>query len=275
MATDLEDPAETNCWPDLGRRSRSLATANVIQPDAPLFWPSDNSAITSTCSNYQSCAAMFDEDLLGHLARDGTTPLGDNEVEAEYLVTTDMSSSTLMLGIANSQASNWVGGRAEYTALDCGQSTCPLYLGNLHIMNATDSWDLYSEAENANVTVTNIHIQLRHPTLGVWRPSTGEIYFDQQALDLDVDFDLIIMLPPTVVLGPFDPGLLVSSIVEHSIDPDNDPDWKLWLIDGQQVAPSYVIPAGFHTIRLEVRDSRLAFDAQEQLVMIEPWEPGS
>jgi hypothetical protein len=75
-------------------------------------------------------------------------------------------------------------------------------------------------------------------------------------------------LPPTVVLGQLEPGLLVSSIPENSNDPDDDLDWKLWLIDGQQVASGYVISPGLHSIRLEVRDTRNAFDAQEQLVEI-------
>jgi hypothetical protein len=271
--------------------------------------------------------------------RDGTTTPGDNEAEADHLVTSsDISWSMLMLGIVNadlpSEDSNWVSGRVEYTALDCGQSTCPFYLGNVRIMNSSDSWNLYSEAENASISVTNFHIQLRRPTLGVWRPSTGEIYFDPQALDLNVDLDLAIdgepapsatmhvanrdsvfgivhgsndlelsnlsmsdgnltasaslhfdsidgsppiasfMLPPTVMLAPSAPGLLVSSISEHSTDPDNDADWKLWLVDGQQVGPGYVIPVGLHVIRLEVRDSRFAFDHHEQLVMIEHGEQG-
>lgn len=340
LATDLEDPSALNCWVDSRKRSRSLATTNVIEANSPSLWPSDSSVITLACSNYQTCAALFDEDIMGHLALDGMATPGDNEAEADHLVTSSgMSSSRLTLGIANvdlpSEDSNWVGGRAEYTALDCGQSTCPFYLGNLHVMNTSDAWILYSEADQASVSVTNIHIQLRRPTLGVWRPSTGEIYFDHQALGLTVDYDLTIdgepvpaatthaanraglfgilhgnngmelynvsmhegdltasatlhfdsvdgsppvasfMLPPTVVLDPHAPGLLVSSISEHSTDPDGDPDWKLWLIDSQQVGPGYVIPAGLHTIRLEVRDSRFAFDAQEQLLLITHAEQGS
>lgn len=196
------------------------------------------------------------------------------------------------------------------------------------VPHTSDTWDLHSEALDADVTVTNLHARLRGPTLGVWRPATGEVYFDDQMLDLRVDFDLAVAdepaavvtkyvtndgglfgirhgnhaielinlsvrdedleayatlnydsvdgsppvarftLPPTVVLGPRDAGLLVASIPENSTDPDDDLDWKLWLIDGQQVAPGYVIPAGLHTLRLEVRDSRFAFDEQEQPVTI-------
>jgi hypothetical protein len=331
LATALEDPGALNCNPDLGKRKRSPAESNVVQDDIVL-WPSDSSTIDLACSTIQSCAELFDENVMGHLVRSSPTPPGDDEAEADYLVTVGVSSSTLTLRIANpdnpSQGSNPVEGRVEYTALDCGQPTCPFYLGNLTVTNTSDTWDLHSEALSADVDVSNLHVRLHGPTLGVWRPATGEIYFDDQMLDLLVDFDLAVAgepastvtkyvtndgglfgirhgnlgieltnlsmldgdleayatldyhsvdgsppvasftLPPTVVLGQLDPGLLVSSIPENSTDPDNDPDWKLWLIDGQQVAPSYLIPAGLHTIRLEVRDSRLAFDEHEQLVMI-------
>jgi hypothetical protein len=330
LATVLEDPGALNCHPP-GKRKRSPAESNVVQDDSVL-WPSDSSPIDLACSTIQSCAELFDVNVLGHLVQSSPTPPGHDEAEADYLVTAGINSSTLWLRIDNpvnpSQGSNPVEGRVEYTALVCGQPTCPLYLGNLTITNTSDAWDLHSEELNADVEVTNLQARLRDPTLGVWRPATGEVYFDGQMLDLRVDFDVAVAdyppvaitkyvtndggllgvrhgdhaieltnlsvrdedleayatldydsvdgsppvasftLPPTVVLGQFDPGLLVSSIPENSTDPDDDLDWKLWLIDGQQVAPGYVIPAGLHSIRLEVRDSRLAFDEREQLVMI-------
>jgi hypothetical protein len=331
LATALEDPGALNCDPDFGKWRRSPAESKVVQDDSVL-WPSDSSTIDLACSTVQSCAELFDENVMGHLVHSSPTLPANDESEADYLVTAGISSSTLMLRIANpdnpSQGSNPVEGRIEYTALDCGQPTCPLYLGNLTITNTSDTWDLHSEALNADIDVTNLHARLRGPTLGVWRPATGEVYFDDQMLDLRVDFDVAVAdepastvtkyvtndgglfgvrhgdhaielanlsmrdedleayarldydsadgsppvarftLSPTVVLGQFEPGLLVSSIPENSTDPDDDLDWKLWLIDGHQVAPGYVIPAGLHTIRLEVRDSRLAFDEREQLVMI-------
>jgi hypothetical protein len=330
IATALEDPGTLNCHVDLGKWKRSPAESNVVQDDN-VFWPSDSAIIDLRCSTVQSCAELFDENVLGHLTQSSFAPPGNDEAEADYLVTAGLSSS-LMLRIANpdnpSQGSNPVEGRVEYTALDCGQPTCPFYLGNLTVTNTSDTWDLHSEALDDDIEVTNLDARLRGPTLGVWRPETGEIYFDDQMLELRVDYDLVIAgepastittyvtnddglfgilhgnaaielmnlsvrdedleslatldydsvdgsppvasftLPPIVVLGPFDAGLVVSSILEKSGDPDDDLDWKLWLIDGQQVAPSYVIPAGLHTIRLEVRDSRSAFDEQEQLVMI-------
>lgn len=331
LATALEDPGALNCNPELGRWKRSPAGSKVVQGDSAL-WPSDSVIIDLACATVQSCAALFDENIMGHLAQSSFTPPGNDEADADYLATAGIGSSTLMLRIANSdnpsQGSNPVAGRIEYTALDCGQPTCPLYLGNLTVTNTSHSWDLHTEALNADVEVTNLHVRLRGPTLGVWRPATGEIYFDEQMLDLRVDFDLAVAgepastvtkyvtndaglfgvrrgnnaiewmnlsmregdleayatlhydsvdgsppvasfsLPSTVVLGQSDAGLLVSSIPENSTDPDGDLVWKQWLIDDQQVGSGYVILPGLHTIRREVRDSRSAFDAQEQLVLI-------
>jgi hypothetical protein len=331
LATALQDPGALNCDPDLGRwKGRSPAEANVVQDDNVL-WPSDSSGVELPCSTIQGCAELFDENVMAHLMHRSHTPPANDEAEADYLVTAGINSS-LMLRVANpdnpSQASNPVNGRIEYTALDCGQPTCPLYLGNLTVTNTTNTWELQSEALGADVEVTNLQVRLRRPTLGVWRPATGEVYFDDQMLDLRVDFDLAVAgddastvttnvtndgglfgihhgnhaiellnlsvhdedmeayatldydsvdgsppvasftLPPTVALAQFEPGLLVASIPQNSTDPDDDLDWMLWLIDGQQVAPGYVIPAGRHTIRLEVRDSRFAFDAQQQPVTI-------
>jgi hypothetical protein len=331
VATALEDPGALNCDPDLGKWKRDPAESNVVETES-VSWPSDGAAIELACATISSCAERFDENVLHHLPSSSPTPPGNDEAEADYLVTTGVSSSTLWLQIANpdnsSEASNTVEGRIEYTALDCGQPTCPLYLGNLTVTNTDDVWALHSEELNADVEVTNLQARLRGPTLGVWRPETGEIYFDDQMLDLCVDYDLAVAgdepstvtkyvandggvfgtrhadhaialtnlsmrdedleafasleydsvdgsppvasftLPPTVALGQHEPGLLVSSIPAHTTDPDDDLDWKLWLIDGQQVAPGYVISPGLHRIRLEVRDTRNAFDAQEQLVTI-------
>ena len=63
-------------------------------------------------------------------------------------------------------------------------------------------------------------------------------------------------------------GLRVSSIVDSSSDPDNDLSYTSWLVDGAYVAPAFVIEPGTHTLRLETRDSRLAYDNHEQEVAV-------
>jgi hypothetical protein len=259
--------------------------------------------------------------------------LTDNESEADFLVTSsDSSSSSLLLKINNpnepSQASNWVGGRIEHTALDCGDSTCPFYLGHMTLTNTTDTWDLYSDAESDDLDVENIEIRLRRPVLGLWRPATGEVYLGDEMLDFRIDFELTIGdgSPMTLTkyatndgqifgeVGPDDTveftglsvsdgdlsavanidydsvdgrppvasitlaadyalpndasGLQLSEITNHSSDPDDDLSYQLWIVDGVQVAPTHQMGLGSHTLRLEVRDSRYAFDSLQQSVMI-------
>jgi hypothetical protein len=198
-ALELEDPGELNCNPWYGKSNRSHidpAITTVITTGSPQ-WPSDGIDLVSTCGDFSTCANLFDEPVLSHLVRLNMDELADNESEADYLATSsEASTSSLLLKIDNptgpSQASNWVGGRIEYTALDCGDSTCPFYLGNMTLTNTTDTWDLHSDAESDDVDVENIEIQLRRPVLGLWRPATGEVYLGAEMLDLRIDFDLTI-----------------------------------------------------------------------------------
>jgi hypothetical protein len=46
-------------------------------------------------------------------------------------------------------------------------------------------------------------VRLRGPTLGVWRPSTGEVYLDAQMLDLRVDFDLAMLGEPASTVSRY------------------------------------------------------------------------
>jgi hypothetical protein len=62
--------------------------------------------------------------------------------------------------------------------------------------------------------------------------------------------------------------LRVSSIVNTSSDPDNDLRHISWVVDGEYVAPAFEIEPGRYTVRLEARDSRLAYDHHEQEVAI-------
>lgn len=334
-ALELKDPGKLNCTPWYGKNNTSHidpAITNVIPGGSPQ-WPSDGAALVSACGDFETCANLFDEPALSHLVRQNMDELTDDESEADFLTTSSvMSSSSLLLKINNptdpSQESNRVDGRTEYTALDCGDSTCPFYLGNMTLTNSTDTWDLYSHAESDDVDVENIEICLRRPVLGLWRPATGEVYLGDEMLDFRIDFDLTIGdgSPTTLTkyatnnghifgeVGPDDTleftglsvsdddlvavadldydsvdgeppvasimlgaayalpadasGLQLSDITNNSSDPDDDLSYQLWIVDGVQVASTHQMGVGSHTVRLEVRDSRYAFDSLQQSVMI-------
>lgn len=334
LATQLTDPAERTCnpWYSKNEVGKSPTITTVIPAGQTPQWPTDRTFVSLSCSNFLSCSAEFDEEVMRHLNHMIGTPPGANEVEADYLATSSVASlSSLSLTIHNapgpSTDSNWVGGRFEYSAPDCGLAACPIYLGNLTLTNSSDIWSIYSDALLDNVDVENIEIQLRRPVLGVWRTGSDEVYFGDQMLDLRVTFDISIglgtstsvtkyvtnsgpifgdigggavqldniavtdgnleasadvdynsldgsppvasmSLPGHIILSGTQTGVLVSSISTSSSDPDSDLSYTTWMVDGQQVAPSYEIPTGTHTVRLEVRDSRFAYDYQEASVLI-------
>jgi hypothetical protein len=334
-ALELEDPGKLNCTPWYGRSNKSHIDPGItnIIPGGTPRWPSDGVDLVSACGDFETCASLFDEPVLSHLVRRNMDELTDDESEADFLATSSiMSSSSLLLKLNHpnepSQASNWVGGRIEYTALDCGDSTCPFYLGHMTLTNTTDTWSLYSDAESDHLDVENIEIRLRRPVLGLWRPATGEVYLGDEMLDFSIGFDLTIgdaspttmtkyatndghifggvgpdhtleftglsvsdgdltaiadidddsvdgqppvasiTLGPTYALPNDASGLQLSDITNHSSDPDDDLSYQLWIVDGVQVASTHQMGVGPHTIRLEVRDSRYAFDSLQQSVMI-------
>jgi hypothetical protein len=198
-AESLEKPETLTCIPPRGRSKRRSSNSNVVQDEA--LWLSDNSQIELACLTVESCAGLFDVNIMRHLVPSSPALPGVDEAEAKHLLTTGAGSPSIMtLRFVNqddpSEGSMPVAGHIEYTALDCGESTCPFYLGNLTVTNTSDTWDLHSEALGADVEITNLQVRLRGPTLGVWRPSTGEVYLDDQMLELRVDFDLAVAGDP-------------------------------------------------------------------------------
>jgi hypothetical protein len=99
---------------------------------------------------------------------------------------------------------------------------------------------------------------------------------DEWTVTATLDFDTAAGEPPvaSIDLGPRyvlpagATGLPLSSIRNASFDPDGDLTYDSWTVDDDQVGPSHVLGVGLHTLRLEVRDSRYAFDYVEQTVEI-------
>jgi hypothetical protein len=198
MGTQIQNPGELNCkpWYSKNRVGRDASTTDVIPAGTTPRWRSDAAFITLPCGDYLACADDFKQNLFRLLATADSAVLpSSNDSEADYLARSSNSSSSLLAltidnGGSPSSDSDWVAGRIEYTALDCGLATCPFYLGNLVLTNASDTWDLWSADWNDNVDVTDIDARLRRPMLGVWRPATGEIYLPAQMLDLQVKADV-------------------------------------------------------------------------------------
>jgi hypothetical protein len=164
---------------------------SVVPPGAPV-WPGTQDVVSVACGDFRDCADLFTAAIGEVLYHDDSATLwGANEGYADYLATTSPASSQLEITIANlggapSSVGYGVNGRIEYSAPDCGQTECPFYLANLTLTNTEDTWALYSENLGTNIYISDISIQLRRPTLGVWNTTTNQIYLGKERFDIYV-----------------------------------------------------------------------------------------
>jgi hypothetical protein len=188
----IEDPWHLNCHAEAADLAPFPWNTVVIPPGEPIVWPGTNEYVTLGCADFKTCTTHFDAAISTGLYYDDTAALwGPNKGFADYLATTSTASSQLELNISNpgdtsSSDMHDVDGRIEYSAPDCGETECPFYLANFALSNMEDTWKLYSEDIGAEVFITDITVQLRRPTLGVWKPSTNQIYVGAERMDIYV-----------------------------------------------------------------------------------------
>jgi hypothetical protein len=194
---EISDPWLLTCKTS----SASLAPApwetSVIPPGPPLVWPGTDEYVSLDCEDFATCAAQFDAPIGEGLYYDDTAEFwGAGMGFADYLATTSMGSAQLEVTILNPEGTPSsdaydVDGRIEYSAPDCGKTECPFYLANLTLSNTTDTWALYAEnidgvGGGADIYMSGLSVQLRRPTLGVWKPSTNQVYMGAERMDIYV-----------------------------------------------------------------------------------------
>ncbi len=114
------------------------------------------------------------------------------ETRTAHVLGVDASGSRLDVDMPGtgpgSKATGPLHGTAEYTALDCGESVCPFYLGNLSAFNTTDIWSLNLDASFGSLAkeVSKIQIDLVQSTLGVHNVALNTVAFAPGALRLRV-----------------------------------------------------------------------------------------
>jgi hypothetical protein len=188
----IDDPWHLHCHLPVANIAPFPGDTLVVPPDQPIAWPGTSESVTLDCEDFKTCAAQFDAAISTVLYHDDTADLwGANMGFADYLATTSTSSSQLELRISNpggTPSSDWydVDGRVEYSAPDCGETECPFYLANFTLTNTEDTWALVSDALGAVVHISDITVQLRRPTLGVWKPSTNQIFVGAERMDIYV-----------------------------------------------------------------------------------------
>jgi hypothetical protein len=192
---NIDDPLHLSCWTSLAALAPAPWETSVVPPGAPAVWPGTDEVVSLDCQDFTTCAGQFVAPIGEGLYYDDTAELwGSNMGFADYLATTSMGGSRLEITIMNSEAtpssnSYDVDGRIECSAPDCGKTECPFYLANLTLSNMEDTWKLVAEnisgeGEGADIYINDLSVQLRRPTLGVWKPSTNQIYLGAERLDL-------------------------------------------------------------------------------------------
>jgi hypothetical protein len=171
---------------------------SVVPAGAPV-WPGTQDTVSVACGDFGNCADLFTAPIGEVLYYDDTSMLwGADMGYADYLATSSTTSSRLEITISNpggtpSSDTYYVEGRIEYSAPDCGETECPFYLANLTLTNTEDTWALYSEklsngddGEGTDIFISDLSVQLRRPTLGVWNTSTGQVYLGKERSDIFV-----------------------------------------------------------------------------------------
>jgi hypothetical protein len=209
----IEDPWHLHCDLPKAKLAPLPWETTVIPVASAPMWPSDDSQIQIGCEDFETCAEQFSASIGMFLYYDDTAaPWGADMGYADHVATTSPGSSMLGLTIINpgsttSSDSHEIGGRIEYSAPDCDESTCPFYLANLALTNTTETWELYSDTLKENVYITDIALQLRRPTLGVWNTSSNEFYVGSERVEVYVS--------GTVQVGsgsPVEMGFLVANV---------------------------------------------------------------
>jgi hypothetical protein len=187
----IAEPWKLTCTSSAAALANAPWETSVVPPGAPV-WPGTQDTVSVACGDFRGCADLFPA-AIGEVLYydDSAAPWGANMGYADYLATTSPASSELQITISNpggasSSDAYYVNGRIEYSAPDCGETECPFYLANLTLTNTEDTWGLYSENLRSDIFISDISIQLRRPTLGVWNTTTGQVYLGKERSDIFV-----------------------------------------------------------------------------------------
>ncbi|KIG14224.1 hypothetical protein DB30_06973 [Enhygromyxa salina] len=190
----IKDPARLYCYLPAANLAMRPWKTKVIPSSSSPTWPSSGQPVELACGDFETCADEFTTPIAVGLYYDDTaTPWGPGMGGADHLSTTTVAGrSSLTITLHNpdstpsSDAAPLEHGEVEYSAPECSELDCPLYLANLTISNDSSAWTLYSDELLDDVSISEVSVQLRRPALGVWNTATGEFYFGEQRIELVV-----------------------------------------------------------------------------------------
>jgi hypothetical protein len=128
------------------------------------------------CGLTDTCVALLDAPAQEAL-RNPATPA--TRFTAKTLVETNAASMRLLDGTPEPLA-----GEAAFTATECSASACPFYLAQLELRApGTTTVNLATDQAPLHKTIEDLSIKLERPTLGLWRPASGEVVFPGGSLE--------------------------------------------------------------------------------------------
>lgn len=172
-----------------------------------------------SCDLNSSCCEEFAANICGDIASADLTSTSGRG--GDYLSElTSQSTVRLDLPGRNADDTEVVGGEAEYTASECGEETCPFYLGHLGASGGDAVWNVRVNRV-IRKNVDDVFVDLMQPVMGVWSPQDGRVVFQEGALRLRTRFTVegpvvregdgsydVEMVSDRPVMGTFDNGVL-------------------------------------------------------------------
>lgn len=197
--TGWSDHGTEETWtPNAGYNCKITSAADPLEVDphaANIDWSEDGIplSIPLGCSLASDCAALFDADIdQWTRVQEFGGPPGAIDFDTRYAdyLGTDAAAT---VEVDTAAIHHSLVAQAEYSASECGASTCPFYLANFEASNSDEagpisiSWPLLMSEPTQ---IENLQIHALSSTMGAWRPSTGQVAFPPGSLILDVRFDV-------------------------------------------------------------------------------------
>lgn len=212
QTNNLEPVCEDENWtavvtksfwePEDGYNCLTSTNTNLVDPDGSnIPWNlvgGTSSPLPLDCDLDGDCVDWFYPHVGAFIITPGSAGIIAPHTRTAHLFAAEGSGSELELAVDMSGVGPTVDdteplyGMAEYTWLECGESVCPFYLGNLSAYNTTDTWDIRIEVGTVRIAkqISNVQIDLLQSTLGVQNMALSKVAFAPGALRLRVELTI-------------------------------------------------------------------------------------
>ena len=122
-----------------------------------------------------------------------------------------------------------VAGTIEYSTSQCGETACPLYLGDAELLQSSDDWRMVlvlGELGRIDKQISNVRVRLAKPALGI-SLTDGQVAFPAESLTFHVEAEVAGAVHPLVENGAQsfwvqNPVAVVGRLDDGSLDLEMD-----------------------------------------------------